>query len=138
MKAVAFVTSFIVLVVLSVSAKPNSAISPYMRDAGLLYLESVESLTLDCGKDHTDTSCLREWENRMSGLEDRITIHMTKTRTNTEYFDMLKTVRWMRENWATGDEEQQEKWIHRYIKCAAHLHTVAIEGEMFDSENACQ
>jgi hypothetical protein len=31
--------------------KANSPISAYMRDTGLLYLESVESLTLACGHD---------------------------------------------------------------------------------------
>jgi hypothetical protein len=64
----------------------------------------------------------------MDGLEDRILIHMEKTEANTEYFDMLKTVRWMRENWATGDKEQREKWRPKYSKCTAHLHTVAVEG----------
>jgi hypothetical protein len=119
--------------------KPSAPISHYMQDTGLLYLESVESLTLDCGQRSTaDSDCLSEWHTRMSGLEDRILIHMEKTQANKHYFDLLKTAKWMRENYATGDKEQQREWEPKYTKCAAHVHTVAIEGQLFDSAGACE
>jgi hypothetical protein len=119
--------------------KPTRSINPYMQDTGLLYLESVESLTLDCGhKSIADSDCLSAWRTRMDGLEDRIYVHMPKTQANTQYFDMLKTARWMRESWATVDKEQERDWSRKYIKCYAYLHTVAKEGELFDSEGACE
>jgi hypothetical protein len=133
--------SFAVLILaaaVAVWGKANNTISPYMRDTGLLYLESVESLTLACGQTSTaDSDCLTSWRTRMDGLEDRIVIHMPKTRANQQYFDMLKTARWMRENWATGDKEQQAEWEPKYVKCSAQLHTVAThDGQLFGE--ACQ
>jgi hypothetical protein len=118
--------------------KANSPISAYMRDTGLLYLESVESLTLACGQTSTaDSDCLSAWQAQMDGLEDRILIHMPNTRADKKYFDLLKTARWMRENWATGDKEQQGRWGPKYAKCSAYTHTVAMQGELFDS-SACE
>jgi hypothetical protein len=118
--------------------KPSAPISHYMQDTGLLYLESVESLTLACGQASTaDSDCLSVWHTRMDSLEDRILIHMEKTQANKQYFDLLKTAKWMRENYATGEKQQQDEWGPKYAKCSAYVHTVAIEGELFDS-SACQ
>jgi hypothetical protein len=118
--------------------KQSAPISHYMQDTGLLYLESVESLTIACGQTSTaDSDCLSEWHTRMGGVEDRILIHMEKTQANKQYFDLLKTAKWMRENYATGDKDQQHEWEPKYAKCSAYVHTVALEGELFDS-SACQ
>jgi len=118
--------------------KPNKQISHYMQDTGLLYLESVESLTLACGQTSTaDSDYLSAWHTRMDGLEDRILIHMPKTQANKRYFDLLKTARWMRENWAVGDKQQQDEWGPKYSKCFGYAHTIALEGELFDS-SACE
>jgi hypothetical protein len=129
----------ILILTAAANARPDKAISHYMQDAGLLYLETVESLSLECGQTSTaDSDCLKNWHTELYGIEDRITIHMTKTRANTQYFDMLKSARWMRENWATGDKDQQKEWGPKYSKCVAYLHTIALNGDIFGSERVCE
>lgn len=62
-------------------AKPTfKPVSRYMQDVGILYLETVGQLTLDCGrKSIADSDCVSQWESTMDGLEDRIKITLSDT-----------------------------------------------------------
>jgi hypothetical protein len=127
------------------AAKPASRpVSRYMRDIGILYLERVESLTLDCGKKSTyDSDCMSDWESTMEGLEDRVNVELSdKSRRRSSgdvpFWDLLKSVKYARKVYVTVDPDQQKAWSRAYVTCHAYAHTVALEGEYFNGDGGCE
>lgn len=132
-------------IVFAQATKPSSKpISRYMRDAGVLYLETVAQLTLDCGKKSTaDSDCMSQWESTMDGLEDRINISLndksrSRTTRDVPFWDLLKSTKYARKMYVIVDKDQQKAWSHAYVTCEAHAHTVALEGEYFNGDGGCE
>ena len=125
------------------ATKPASKpVSRYMRDTGILYLETVEKLTPDCGrKSSSDDDCMSRWESIMESIEDRVNIALSDMRHqpsgDTPYWDLLKNVKYARKFYVIADPEQREAWSHAYITCEAHAHTIALEGDYFDGDGGC-
>jgi hypothetical protein len=124
--------------------KPASKrISRYMRDMGILYLEAVEKLTLECGqKSSSDDDCKSRWESTMSSIEDRVDIALSdesrqRSSGDAPYWDLLKNVRYARYFYVIADPEQRKAWSHAYITCRAYAHTVALEGSYFNGDGGC-
>lgn len=122
-----------------VTSKP---VSRYMRDMGIRYLETVEELSLECGKNSTsDDECMSRWESTIAGLEDRINIALSdKSRRSSgdvPYWDLLKTVRYARKVYVTVDADQRKTWSHVYVTCEAHAHTIALQGIYFNGDGGC-
>jgi hypothetical protein len=118
-------------------------VSRYMRDMGILYLETVEQLTPDCGrKSIQDSDCMDRWESATKSIEDRIDIALndkTQRRSpgDVPYWDLLKNVKYARKLYATADPPQRKAWSDAYIACHAYAHTVAIEGDYFNGDGGC-
>jgi hypothetical protein len=136
-------------VVLIGSAFANQATKPvskpvcrYMRDMGILYLETVEKLTPKCGhKSSSDDDCMSRWESTMESIEDRVDIALSdKSRQRSSgdapYWDLLKNVKYARKFYVIADPEQGKAWSHAYITCQAHAHTIALEGD-YDGDGGC-
>jgi hypothetical protein len=120
------------------AGKPASKpVSRYMRDTGILYLETVENLTLDCGqKSSSDDDCMSRWESTMESIEDRVNIALSnksqqRSSDDAPYWDLLKNVKYARKFYVIADREQREAWSHAYITCDAHAHAIALEGIYF-------
>jgi len=67
-------------------------VSHYMREAGLLYLEDVESMLEQLRKDGPDDSLLRIHRKSLDGLEDRIEINISSS-VDKRYLELLKRTR---------------------------------------------
>lgn len=113
-----------------------------MRDMGILYLETVEKLTLECGhKSSSDDDCMSRWESTMESIEDRVEIALSdksrqRSAGDAPYWDLLKSVRYAHKFYIIADPEQRKAWSHADITCAVHAHTVALEGD-FDGDGGC-
>jgi hypothetical protein len=125
-------------------AKPASkAVSRYMRDIGILYLETVEQLTNDCGrKSNIDSDCMSRWESTMAAIEDRVSVTLNdKSRKraagDVPFFDLLKSAKYARKFEVSIDRELREAWIKAYATCYSYAHTVALEGEYFNGDGGC-
>jgi hypothetical protein len=115
-------------------------VSGYMRDTGILYLEKVEGLTLDCGR--KDDDCQSRWESTLNGIEDRVDITLSQSKRpsgDKPYWELLKQVRYARMFCARADSDNLDKkaWAHAWVVCSSHAHTVAAEGEYFDGDGGC-
>src|SRR5882762_991530 len=130
-------TATLLMLIGSAFANPASKLKPvsrYMRDMGILYLETVEKLPLECGKkSSSDDDCMSRWESSMDSIEDRVDIALSdKSRQRSSgdapYWDLLKNVRYARKFYVITDPEQRKAWSHAYITCGAHAHTIALEG----------
>jgi hypothetical protein len=129
-----------VILVLTGSALANPTpkpkpVSRYMRDAGILYLETVEKLNFGC-------DCMDTWESETKSLEDRIDVALKdkaqhRSPGDAPYWDLLKSVKYARRFYVTSDPPQRKAWSHAYITCQAHAHTIAIEGDYFDGDGGC-
>lgn len=123
-------------------AQSTKPVSSYVRNVGVLYLEAVEDLTLDCGQKSTvDSDCKRLWDSKMDGLQDRIEITLSESKRpsgDKPLYELLKETRYARDMYASGSfKEKREAWSHAYIVCAAHAHTAAVEGELFKGDGGC-
>jgi len=125
--------------------KPVSKpVSRYMRDIGILYLETVEELTYDCGRKSTnDSDCMSHWESTMESLEDRVNIALNdKARQRASgdvlFWDLLKSVKYTRKVLVTIDRDQREAWVKAYATCHSYAHTVALEGDYFNGDGGCE
>ncbi len=110
-------------------------VSRYMRDIGILYLEAIEKLDVDC-------HCSETWEADMASLGDRIDIALndkTQRRSagDVPYWDLLRHVKYARTFYIVSDPPQRKAWMHAYITCHAYAHTVAIEGDYFNGDGGC-
>jgi hypothetical protein len=126
----------------SATKRASKPVSRYMRDTGILYLETVEQLTLDCGrKSSSDDDCMSRWESTMESIEDRVNIALSDMRQrssgDTPYWDLLKNVKYARTFYVIADREQREAWSHAYSTCYAHAHTIALEGIYLDGDGGC-
>jgi hypothetical protein len=117
-------------------APKSKTVSRYMRDMGILYLETVDKLDSDC-------HCQSAWEAEIKSLEDRVDIALNdkaqrRPPGDAPYWDLLKSVRWVRPWYVNaGDSAQRKVWGHVYATCAAYAHTVAIEGDYFNGDGGC-
>jgi hypothetical protein len=116
------------------------SVSGYMRHIGILYLEAVDSLTLKCGRTSTvDSDCESNWNQTLDGLEDRINIALSESKRSSgdkSFWELLRLVRYTRHTYVFVDPNLNtgKAWAHAYTVCASHAHTVALEGEYFNSD----
>jgi hypothetical protein len=109
-------------------------VSRYMRDIGILYLETVEELTYDCGrKSASDSDCMNHWESTMESLEDRVNIALNdkssqRASGDIPFWDLLKSVKYTRKMLVTIDRNQREGWTKAYATCHSYAHSIALEG----------
>ena len=142
-RTAAIAVTILALIPVAMAADKAKPISPYMRDTGILYLESVDRLSLKCGQtDIADSRCLGAWRSLLDGLEDRITVTLSETTKRPSgdkpYLELLKTVRYVRETYTTRDTEASRAvWGRVYVTCSAYAHTVALNGEMFNGDGGC-
>jgi hypothetical protein len=140
-------TAIAIILTLTGSALANPApklrrVSRYMRDTGILYLETVEKLMPECGQKNThDSNCMSRWESAMKGIEDRVDIALNdkaqpRAPGDLPYWDLLKNVKYARKFYVIADSSQQKAWSHAYITCQAHAHTIALDGD-FDGDGGC-
>jgi hypothetical protein len=142
-KVVAIVVFLIGLAFPSPTSKAGSKpVSRYMRDMGILYLETVENLTPECGHGtSSDDDCMSRWESTMESIEDRVNIALSdksrqRSAGDAPYWDLLKSVRYAHKFYVIADPEQRKAWSHADITCEVHAHTVALEGD-FDGDGGC-
>jgi hypothetical protein len=139
MKSGARITVIIVALVTSVFATEKPKVSSYMRNVGLLYLEAVDSLTTECGRDPM-SDCYRHWDSTMDSLEDRITIAISEKNPagDARYFQILQRTRHARDMYALSLKDTQRAiWGHAYAVCYGYTHTVALYGELIKGEGDC-
>jgi hypothetical protein len=142
MKLLLTILLFCTLSLAQKADKPKP-VSRYMRDMGILYLETVEELTPDCGrKSIQDSDCMSRWESATKSIEDRIDIALNdRTQRHSPgdvpYWNLLKNVKYARKLYATIDPPQRKAWSDAYIACYAYAHTVAIEGDYFNGDGGC-
>jgi len=131
-KAAAIILILIGSAFAKLASKP---VSRYMRDMGILYLETVEKLTPECGQ---NSDCTSRWESTMESIEDRVNIALNdksqrRSPGDMPYWDLLKNVKYAR-----GFSIYSGKaWLHAYITCYAYAHTVALEGDYFNGDGGC-
>ena len=140
-KAAAIALALIGLAFAKTVTKPQP-VSRYMRDIGILYLETVDKLTPDCGQKSTyDSDCMSRWKSTMTSIEDRVDIALSKSRRRSSgdvpYWDLLKSIKYARKCYVTVDPDQRKAWSHATITCEAHAHTIALEGDYFDGDGGC-
>jgi hypothetical protein len=135
----------VLMLVGSTFAKPAQPapkpVSGYMRDAGILYLETVEGLTLDCGRKSLDDDCQSRWKSTLDGLEDRIDITLSQSKRpsgDKPFWELLKLVRYARTFYVRADSDRldEKAWAHAWVVCHSHAHTVAVVGD-FDGDGGC-
>ena len=109
-------------------------ISKYMRDIGLVYLEEVERLPLNCG-DETVCEDRSEWNHYMTELEDRINLTLNESKHpagDTPYLDLLRTAKYARSTYTTAYSQKDDNrmaWMRAYSVCYSEAHTAAMDGE---------
>jgi hypothetical protein len=126
-----------ILVSAQTKKEASKPVSRYMRDMGILYLETVERLSQDCAKDR---DCMRRWETTVSGLEDRISIELSDRKRpsgDIPFWDFLRTVKYARSTYVQMGGDQEKAWSRAYITCDAHAHTIALIGS-YDGNNDCE
>ena len=111
------------------------------KHIGILYLETVEELTSDCGQKSTyDSDCMSRWESSMTSIEDRVDIALSESRRRSSgdapYWDLLKSVKYANKCYVMVDRDQQKAWSDAYIKCKVQTHAIALEGE-YDGDGGC-
>ena len=57
-------------------------VSQYLRQIGIMYLETITDLSKDCSEPHSNacSSALDRWDSTMQGLEDRVNITLSEGR----------------------------------------------------------
>lgn len=100
-RATLLITLTLILCASAALANPaRKPVSRYMRDTGILYLETAEGLTLDCGrKSPVDDDRMSRWEAMMDGLEDRVNITLSEPKRpegDKPFWELLKAVRYAR------------------------------------------
>jgi len=93
----------------------SKPVSRYMRDMGILSLETVERLSRDCAK---DGDCISRWETTISGLEDRINLELSEGKRpsgDIPFWDFLRTEKWVQSTYVHMDGEQEKAWSRPYI-----------------------
>jgi hypothetical protein len=108
--------------------------SNYMRDVGLIYLEVLERLPLNCG-DETVCEYRSEWNQSMGELEDRINLKLNESQRpagDPPYLDLLRTVKYARSTYTMAYSQKDDNrvaWMRAYSACQSEAHTAAIDGE---------
>jgi hypothetical protein len=121
---------------------PNP-VSGYMRDTGILYLETVEGLSLDCGlKSPVDDDCMSRWKSTLNGLQDRVDITLGQSKRpsgDKPFWELFKQARYARESYVRAESDHLDKkaWTHAWGVCYAHAHTIALEGKYFNGDGGC-
>jgi hypothetical protein len=141
MHSLGIVASIAVLTSLAVAAPAGKPVSKYMRDMGILYLETLEQLTPECGKKRIDDDCMTRWESTMTSIEDRVDIQLSdKSRRSSSgdslYWELLKNVRYARKFYIVAYPTEQKAWLHAYVSCQVQAHSIALDGD-FDGDGGC-
>jgi len=108
--------------------------SNYMRNVGLIYLEAVERLPLNCG-DETVCEYRSQWNQNMRELEDRILLTLNESKRpagDTPYLDLLRTAKYARSMYTIAysrKDDNRMAWMRAYSACYSEAHTAAMDGQ---------
>jgi hypothetical protein len=113
-------------------------ISQYLRQVGILYLETINDLSRDCSEPHSD-ACLAatdRWDSAMATLEDRVNITLSESRRpegDAVFWELLKNASFSKHMYLMDAYLSREntKWLVASEICPETAHRIALDGEYF-------
>lgn len=124
--------------------KKNLPVSQYLRQVGILYLETINDLSRDCSEPHSDAcfAATDRWDSTMAALEDRVNITLSESRRpegDAVFWELLKNASFSTHMYLMDAylSRANTKWLAASEICPEAAHRIALEGEYF-SDGGCR
>ncbi|MGD0227706.1 MAG: hypothetical protein ABSF71_35775 [Terriglobia bacterium] len=124
--------------------KRSLPVSQYLRQIGILYLETINDLAKDCSEPHSDlcSAATDRWDSTMAVLEDRVNITLSQPRRpagDAPFWELLQHASFAKHMYLMDAylSRANTKWLIASDICPETAHRIALDGEYF-SDGGCR